>query len=247
MGYIPRHSHLIPMSKTQKYISIFFVFTLFLTLSSSAQGAISGKFEREVENSHSNEITKGEFFYEGPKKMTLKVSEPVNQFMFITENIMTIYYPAENRAFRISAKEPMALPFAQFFMVAVKEDYGLEEMGYTLTKHEIKGDTLYTYWDPQPKYKKLLGVFILGETDNGVVYTEAKTPDGKPKAKSFYAKHIKHGNSYLPAEIYSEFYDELGTTKEHLRFYDLKLNIATPEWIQKFELPDSVRLKEVEW
>lgn len=236
------------MFKKHKDIFLFFVFTLFLTLTASAQGAISGKFEREVEDSHSNQITKGEFFYESPKKMTAKVSEPVNQLMFITENIMTIYYPAENRAFRIKSEDPIALPFAQFFMLAVEEDYGLEEMGYTLTKHEIKGDTLYTYWDPQPKYKKLLGVFILGETDRGIVYTEAKTPDGNPKVRSFYAKHIKQGNSYLPAEIYSEFYHESGgTTKEHLRFYDLKLDIVTPEWIQEFELPDSVSLKEVEW
>lgn len=235
------------MFKTHKDIFLFFVFALFAVLTSSAQGAISGKFEREVEDSHSNQITKGEFFYEGPKKMTIKVSEPVNQLMFIFGNIMTIYYPGENRAFRISAKHPIALPFAQLFAGALNEDYGLGEMGYTLTKHEIKGDTLYTYWDPQPKYKKLLGIFILGETENRIVYTEAKTPDGKPKAKSFYAKHIRYGNSYLPTEIYSEYYDKSEITKEHLRFDGFKLEIVTPEWIQKFELPDSVRLTEVEW
>ncbi len=235
------------MFEVQKTISFFVLLTLLTNFASSVQGSISGKFEREVEDSVSSQITKGEFFYEGPQKMTIKVSEPVNQLMYIDGTTMTIYYPAENTAFRISAKDPIALPFPQLFAGALEEDYGLGEMGYTLTKHEIKGDTLYTYWDPQPKYEKILGAFILGEAENRMVCTEVRGPDGATKAKSSYARHLRYGNSYLPTEIYSEYYDESGTRKERLRFDALTFEIVTPEWIQEFELPDSVTLTEVEW
>jgi outer membrane lipoprotein-sorting protein len=179
--------------------------------------------------------------------VVVEVDTPLEQVMAITDKVMLIYYPNAKKAFRIKSKNPVPPPFIQTILGAMKEDYGLIKQGYTFIKHEKKGDTLHTYWAPPPKQKKILGTFILGTLSNKLVYAEAQTPDGTPAIKSFYRNHLKFGDSYIPLDISSEYYNESEITREHITFSDVKFNPVIPDRILNFKIPDGIPTKEVEW
>lgn len=228
------------------------VLILLLALNSVTHGSqkvdtISLKFERKVVQNDSTETAKGIAYYQAPQKVFIDVQDPVSQIMLVNGEVMLIYYPVEKKAFRIKAKGAIPMPFIQGILSVMKDDYGLTEMGYTLTKHEKKGDTLYTYWDPPEKLKENMGKFILGTANGILVYAEARKSKGKATAKSFYSKHIELAGKQFPLEVRSEIVDGNSRMEESVSYSDVKLNISLPDRVTGFKLPDSVPVEEVEW
>ena len=207
---------------------------------------LSAEFERKLVTDDSKEMVKGIIYYQ-PLKTVLEVNEPLHQIMTFADNIMTIYYPEEGKAFRIKAKNPIYIPFVQGFVQVMKEDYGLSQLGYKLTRHEPRGDTLYTYWSPPAKQKKHLGMFTLAIVKDKLVYAEAKTPDGKSAVRSFYRNYAELNNKLFPLEIYSEIYSKSGVSTESVIYSDVQFNLSLPERILNFAIPDSVSVKEIQW
>jgi len=208
---------------------------------------VSLEFERKVIQGDSTEFAKGTVYYQAPQKVFIEVQDPISQIMIIDGEVMLIYYPIEKKAFRIKAKGPIPIPFVQSILSVMKDDCGLTEMGYTLVKHEIERDALYTHWAPPRKLKKHLGKFILGTKNGLLIYAEARKPDGKTAAKSFYKKHTKLAGKYFPLEVRSEIYDGSNRTEEYVAYSDVKLNISLPDRIVNFKLPDSIPVRETEW
>lgn len=212
----------------------------------SVLNTLSADFEREfVERSHIEKI-KGRIYYQAPAKVIIEVNDSLNQITLFTRNSLLIYYPEEARAFRIKSKGPMTLPFFEAFIGAVKEDFGLTELGYTLADYETCAETLYTWWDPPEHGKKFLGMFVLGNIGNRLVYAEAKTPQGECQVKSFFKNHIQSEGEYFPLEIYSEHCDGI-KTEEQIVYSNVEFNVSLPESLVNFVLPDSVMAKEIEW
>jgi outer membrane lipoprotein-sorting protein len=208
---------------------------------------ISLKFERKIVQNNSTEVVKGIAYYKAPQRLFIEVQQPLKQIMIVEKNVLTIYYPIENKAFHFKSKGPIPMPFIQAILFAMKDDYGLSELGYNLTKNEKKGNTLYTYWDPPKEYKKQMGRFILG-TENGLLnYAEALNPKGKTVIKSFYQKHIEFNGKHFPLEARSEIIEGSKRTEEYVTYSDVKFNVSIPQEVVSFKLPDSVPIKEIEW
>jgi len=223
------------------------ILTLYTVLPASQPDTISLKFERKVVQNNTTEIIKGIAYYQSPQKVSIEVQQPLKQIMIVEKNILTIYYPAENKAFHIKSKGPIPMPFIQAILSAMKDDYGLTEMGYNLTKHEKKGNALYTYWDPPKEHKKELGRFILG-TENGLLnYAEALNPKGKTIIKSFYGKHTEFNGKHFPLEARSEIFEGSKKNEEYVTYSEVKFNVPLPKEVVNFRIPDSVPVKEIEW
>ena len=225
-----------------------FILTLYTVLPvSQMPDTISLKFERKVVQNNSTEIIKGIAYYRSPQRVSIEVQQPLKQIMIVEKNVLTIYYPAENKVFRIKSKGPIPMPFIQAILSAMKDDYGLTEMGYNLTKHEKKGNVLYTYWDPPKEHKKQLGRFILG-TENGLLnYAEALNPKGKTVIKSFYGKHTEFNGKHFPLEARSEIFEGSKKNEEYVTYSEVKFNVPLPKEFINFRIPDSVPVKEIEW
>lgn len=207
---------------------------------------ISLSFERKIVKEDSTEIVKGISYYKSPQRLYIEVQHPLKQIMTIENNVLTIYYPIEKKAFRIKSKGPIQMPLIQSILSAMKDDYGLSDIGYTLTKSEMKGKILYTYWDPPKKYKKQMGRFIIG-IENGLLnYSEALNPKGETVIKSFYKKHIELNGKYFPLEIKSEIINGSKQT-EYITYSNVKINISLPMEVINFSIPNSVSVKEIEW
>jgi len=208
---------------------------------------ITVDFTRTVIEKKSDEVVKGHIYYQAPKKIVLKVTEPVNQWMVFEGNTLFIYYPNELKAFRFISKNPFSLPFFQVFVGVVKDDFGLSEAGFSLTKSAVKGETLLTYWKPPKQAKKILGNAIVGLAKDKLVFVEMQDAKGKKLMKTSYSNHFQYGKTSFPLEITSVMYKKDSSTVEKVVFANPQFNVALPQEVVNFKIPANVEIKEIEW
>ena len=52
----------------------------------------------------------------------------------------------EKQAFRFISEGRVPLPFVESIIQTTQAEYGLTAIGYTLDKHDVVDEVLYTYW-----------------------------------------------------------------------------------------------------
>ena len=225
------------------------IFIIFIASPSFGQTVktISVEFTRTVKSNNTKEEVKGSIYYD-TTRTTLEVTYPINQWMILKGNTIFIYYPDEKKAIEIISQSPATLPFFQSFVGVVKEDYGLSDFGYTLKRNEVKGDTLFAYWDPPEKVKKVLGQFILGFTEDKIVYTESRDAEGKALLKAIYQDHIKYEVTYFPLKIIIIQYINKDYTKvEEVIYKNPIFDKPLPEKVVNFKIPSYIKIQKIEW
>ncbi|MBD3373618.1 hypothetical protein GF406_01165 [candidate division KSB1 bacterium] len=228
-------------------INLFCIFSLIaFNAHSQMFKTVSVEYTRTTKQKESEEMIKGHIYYDGNKTIVI-TKEPVNQRMVLENNIILIYYADEKRAIRIKSQNPVTLPFFQSFIGLVDENLGLAKLGYTIDKNELHGDTLFVYWKPPKNAEKLLGEFILALKNNRIVLTKSKAPDGKTMIQTSYNNYIKHDNQFFPLKIKSVLYSEKNITTESIIYNNPIFNAPLSKQISQFELPDNIKVKEVEW
>jgi len=231
---------------TRKIYLILILMLIVLNAYGQIIKTVSVKFTRIVKQKKSEEIIKGNIYYEGNKTIVV-TKEPLNQWMILENNIMLIYYPDKKKAIRIKSKNPVSLPFFHSFIGLVDENLGLAKLGYTIDKNELHGDTLFVYWKPPKKAENILGEFILSLKNNIIVSTKSKDPKGKTIIKTSYNSFIEHDNQFFPLEIKSVIYSGNNVTTESIIYNNPVFDESLPKQISQFTLPDDIEVKEVEW
>ena len=239
------------MPKTSK-LTVPLLLTSFLCtgLHAAPLTILSLDFTRELTENNKTETTAGTLHYDvKAARVVVEVTEPLKQIMIVQDKVLEIYYPLENQAFRFIAEGRIPLPFVEAILQSTQAEYGLTAIGYSLDKHEIADDVLYTYWAPLKKAKDKLGTIILGSRAGKLISTEVKTSDDKLTAKSFYQKHTKLGDSHIPMEVTSSLYGPKSEVLEHERvvYSNPQPNAQLPPPILQFEIPKSVKVKEMQW
>ena len=221
---------------------------LFITTPPYSQtfNTINLEFKRTVTHENTKEFTQGTIYYDGAKT-TLKINKPLNQWMILEGNHILIYYPDELRAIKIKSNNPTILPFFQAFAGVVKEDYGLSALGYVIKKSEVKGDTLFTYWNPPKKVRKFLGEFILAFEKNKFIFTEARNTHGKIVVRTTYHNHFLHGATYFPLRIISTQNTNNSTTIEDVIFSNPVFDRPLPSQVVNFNIPIGTKIEVMEW
>ena len=248
---LPCHPLKQQMLKNFKLTILFLpTFLLCTTLYAAPLKTLSLDFTRELTENNKTETTAGTVHYDvKAARVVVEVTEPVQQIMVVQDKVLEIYYPIENEAFRFIAKGRIPLPFVESISQSTQAEYGLTAIGYFLDRHEIADDVLYTHWAPPKKAKDKLGTIILGSRDSRLISAEAKTPDGKLNAKSFYRKHAKLGDSHIPMEVTSSIYGPKSEVLEYecVVYSNSQLNAQPPAPILQFEIPKSAKVKEIKW
>lgn len=204
-------------------------------------------FIRKVKENKSEEIVKGCIYYQAPAKIVVEVYEPVNQWMFFEGNILFIYYPKEQKAFRIRSKNPFVLSFFQSFIGVVKNDLGFYEIGFSLVKREIRNDTLITYWKPSKKIKKILGNAVVGAVKDKLIFVEMQDAKGKKFVKTTYNNYFQYNKTFFPLEISSVMYEKKDSIFEKVIYSNPKLNVPLPQKVVDFKIPTNIEIKKIEW
>ena len=212
--------------------------------------SLSLDFTRELTENDKMEHTVGTLHYDvKASRVVVEVTQPLKQIMVVKDKVLEIYYPAEKRAFRFISEGRIPLPFIEAILQSTQAEYGLTTIGYTLDKHDIVDEVLYTYWAPPKKAKDKLGPVILGMRDDRLISAEIKNPDGQLVAKSLYQNHSKLGNNYIPMEVSSRLYGPKGQVLQHERivYNNPQVSAEPPNPILNFTIPESVEVKEVQW
>jgi len=189
----------------------------------------------------------GRIYYIPPAQTVVKIETPIRQWIVYKKNEMLIYNPDENKAFRIIFEYPVSLPFFQAFIGVLKEDFGLSELGYTLSKYERRDASLISIWVPPKQAAPWLGDVTLEYRDNKLICVEFKDSKGKMASKSVYAKHVAFNSTYFPMEI-STVYDSSPTaTSEFIQLKNSRFNAPLPQDVANFQIPPNVVPREIRW
>lgn len=239
------------MSETFRFtVPLLLTCLLSTALHAAPLKTLSLDFTRELTEHDKKETITGTLHYDvNAARVVVEVKEPLKQIMVVQAEVLEIYYPIENQAFRFIAKGRIPLPFVESIIQSTQAEYGLTAIGYSLDRHEIADGVLYTYWIPPKKAKDKLGTVILGSRNGKIISAEVKTPDGKLNAKSIYRNHTKLGDNYIPMEVTSSLYGPESEVleHEHVVYRNPQLNPQPPPPILQFEIPKSAKVKETKW
>jgi len=227
-------------------IIIFLLLFHSIPLPQSSQ-TIQVQFERQYIEKDIKEIVKGTLYYQAPEKVTAVIKYPVNQWMLFDDKQLTIYYPDDKQAFQFNSQLPISLPFFEAFIGVVKTDYGLTDIGYALSDHEKRGDTLFAYWSPPKKASKKLGQFTLAYVSDKIVYAELKEINGAIISKSFYKNHIHYGATHFPLEIYTIRYTKKDSILEEVVYTNPQFDKPLPSEVVTFKIPANIKIEEIDW
>ncbi len=232
--------------------SITLVLTCFLchVLHASPLKTLSLDFTRELTENDKTEHIAGILHYDArTTRVVVEVTAPLKQIMVVKDKVLEIYYPVEKQAFRFISEGRIPLPFVESIVQSTQAEHGLVAIGYSLQKHDIVDEVLYSYWSPPKKAKDQLGTIILGMQDDRLISAEIKNPKGHIIARSHYQNHSKVGMNYVPMKVTSRTYGAKSEVLqyEHIVYSNPQVNVSTPNHILNFAIPESVEVKEIKW
>ena len=231
-------------------MKLWFVFILIIsfpiTVWSQNFNSLSVEFTRTIERNNKKEVVCGKIYHTNPKTI-LKVTKPITQWIIKEEKNISLYYPDEKRAIEIKSENPTFLNFFEAFLNANKEDYGLSASGYSIEKSEIKGDTLFSCWNPPENLSKSLGQFILAYKNDKIVVIKNNDVKGSYRIKVTFKNHILNGAAYYPLEITMEQYIKNKFSVEKIVFSNLEINKPFPKEISNFQIPREIKLDTIKW
>ena len=231
-------------------VPLLLTFLLCTALHAAPLKTLSLDFTRELTENNKTERTAGTLHYDVKvARVVVEVTEPLKQIMVVQDKVLEIYYPVKNQAFRFISKGRIPLPFVKSIIQSTQVEYGLTAIGYTLAKHDVDGEVLYTYWTPPEQAKDKLGTIILGMRDDRLISTQVKNPKGDIIARARYQNHSKIGIHFIPMTVTASTYGAKSEVSQHERivYNNPQVNAETPNPILNFTIPESVKVKVVKW
>ena len=238
------------LKKAQLLSTLFLIFSLIQSLYAAPLKTLSIDFTREITENGTKERVEGTLHYDVQKlRVVIHVKKPLIQIMVAKENKLEIYYPDQKQAFRFISEGPVPLPLVETIIQSTQAEYGLTALGYSLNKHDIVDEILYTYWNPPEKAKEKLGTVILGIQNERLISAEVKNPKEIIVARTLYQKHKKIGITYIPMQVTASNYGEKSEVIrfEKILFSKPQANSEEPNPILNFKIPPSVKVKEIKW
>ena len=239
------------MLKNSLFFIILSLIFFFVEVLSAAQlKTLSLAFTRELTENGKTENIAGTLHYDvKAARVVVEVAKPVKQIMVVKDNILELYYPVEKQAFRFISEGRVPLPFVESIIQTTQAEYGLTAIGYTLDKHDVVEEVLYTYWKPPEKAKDTLGSVILGMHNDRLISAEIKNPEGYIIGRSRYENHSKIGINYIPMTVTSSTYNAKSEVIQHeqIVYSNPEVNTKVPNPMLNFTIPESVEVKESKW
>ena len=232
------------------FIILLLIFLLVDSLYAAPLKTLSLEFTRELTENGKTEHIAGTLHYDlKAARVVVEVTKPVKQIMVVKDNVLEIYYPVEKQAFRFISEGRVPLPFVESIIQTTQAEYGLTAIGYTLDKHDVVEEVLYTYWKPPEKAKDTLGSVILGMHNDRLISAEVKNPEGYIIGRSRYQNHSKIGINYIPMAVTSSTYDAKSEViqREQIVYSNPEVNAKTPNPMLNFTIPESAEVKESKW
>ncbi len=239
------------MLKKLRILSTFLlILSLIRPLHAAPLKTLSMDFTREVTENGTKERIEGTLHYDVDRlKVVIDVKKPIRQIMVAEKNKLEIYYPNQKQAFRFISEGSVPLPLVESIIQSTQAEYGLDALGYSLNKHNIVDDILYTYWNPSEETQEKFGTVILGIQNEKLISAEVRNRKEIIVTRTLFQKHKKIGITYIPMQVTASNYGEKSEIIrfEKILFSQPQANSEKPNPILKFKIPQSVKVKEIKW
>ncbi|MBI3194994.1 MAG: hypothetical protein HYZ34_11110 [Ignavibacteriae bacterium] len=206
------------------------------------------RFERIVSKKKNIERTSGVLYFTLPGTIHAVVFFPVRQHLFVQDRMMTIYYPLEHKAFIIQSESPLELPFVNGFMLGLRRDFGLSELGYEMDFYRLYGDTLDSYWKPKLNTPSLHNRVKLRSIGKSLVSVETSDSSQSSSSVLLFDNFVETPLGKLMATSLTKTVNTPKEKyKEQLTFEMILFNTSFPDSILNFELSPNTTIERVHW
>lgn len=200
---------------------------------------VYGEFLRTLEEGARMDTLKGSFYYLGPGWIHFEITYPLHQIMVVHNSVITIYYPERHRGFILEGKGPVMLPMIPAITAAVRPDYGLTDLGFQIYGQDVRGDTLFTFWNHSAG-DEVLGRFRLAKVGEQLSYAVFEPPDADGEIRTTFEDFKSVNGFTFPSKIRTKNVNLAVEAQELLWLKNLKVNPDIPTHVLEFKIPDDV-------
>lgn len=186
-------------------LSAFFLFALLTCHFSYAQSfsTFAADFTKTSRDSSGTTEISGKIYFKLPDSALIFVENPLKQWLKYSNNDLIIYYPEEDKAYKLVNENPAAVPLISSFISVIKEDFGLSDLGFSMSEASVVDDSIFVYWNPPEALKTYISRVELLYLGDKLLATKTLDQSGSIISSNSYKNHIKHKAYHIPLQISS--------------------------------------------
>lgn len=219
-----------------KYACLLILLCLGFNLWAQAVGSFGADFSRSVIQDSTSEQSSGKLRIQFPADVMVFVESPIKQWLHYASDHLLIYYPQENRLFRLDKSASVAPPFVSSVISALKEDFGLSELGFTILDSQALEDTLLVRWLPPDSLRQSVGRVELRYEGSKLISSSTYDARDSLVLDNAYHLHHDHRGYQIPLWIKSWQRTPTGGKTELLEYRDPVFDLDYSPLLRQFEL-----------
>jgi hypothetical protein len=201
-------------------------------------GVIHAEFERIVEEKGKREKATGELYYISPIQMFVRVRSPINQILYLQENLLTVYYPDDRRAFKLRSKGLFQTSFPSGLVNLGMESF-LSRAGYK--RKEVRGEGS----EKREMWKGKLGDVEIRRRGRVLTLLDVKMKGGG-RITIRYDDYVEVGDMKVPKRIYKREEVRGRKVEEVIRHSKVEFLDRIPPEVEGFRIPPGIKVEEIE-
>jgi len=228
-------------------ILLILILSFGISLSAQAFKCLGADFEKINTERAVSDTTRGKIYFQLPSTMHIKVEYPVNQLLTYDKDKFLIYYPESEQAFALYSSNPMNIPFFSSIISVVKEDFGLSDLGFTMSSNVIKGDTLVAEWAPPEALKPVISKIRITYDKQKLILSQTFDAKNQMVVYTAYENHFEYKGYYFPLSVTT--HQIIGTSDniEQIIYTNPQFELDFPKIARQFKIPKEVQIKELNW
>lgn len=207
----------------------------------TAGQGLSIDFRKESSTGGEKEVVLGTVHHVPPDLTMISVDFPLVQKVLVDSSSMTIYYPEEGTAIRLPVSGPFTLLFLQAFIGISDADFDLAQLGFDLSRTEIRSDSLLTWWTPPTTLSSAIGEAFTAFCGDRLAEVRFNDADGEPLQRSRFGEYTMHEGRAYPLSIEMTTFSGEPKT-EHFKFSNPTFDIDMPDSLVSLRLPPGVEI-----
>ena len=224
------------------------VFSLFAILILGQIPPFTARFERVIVEDGEADTARGRIYFVAPWRIYYDVDYPLNQYLSVVKNTMTIYYPEESTGYVIKTRSQLETPLSQQSIPAANPAVMMPKLGFKLAENITRNDTDYTIWKPKNPKATPFSKVVFGKYEGVPVLTEVFRQKDQPLIRTLFSGHVSVDTFNLPTRIESERLNaDSTTTFEVMTYADLDTTAGFLDSLARFRLPTGVSIKQISW
>lgn len=192
-----------------------------------------------------SETASGRLYYLGPDRLLIHVQQPLEQILEIEPGHLKVFYPKSQESFDILTAAQETLPFFTFFAIAQRGEAEISAAGYTISHHESRGDTLFTYWDPPRKLRNEAGQAVLVSLVGDILSIQLKDRNDQPITQYALTGWREVSGQRFPSRVVIEVLQGPSSGVETVDYATPVLNEPPPDWVATFQIPADAVVRDL--